>query len=140
MRVVLDTSALVAALRSPTGASAELLRLARHRKMVLLATASLAVEYEAVCRRDEHRVAARLSAEELEQFIDAVFDLIEPVEAWFLWRPQLRHPEDEMVLEAAVNGRAKCIVTFNQRDFEPATRRFGVEILLPAETLMRMTP
>lgn len=89
MRVVFDTSALVAALRSPTGASAELLRLARGHRITLLATTALSIEYEAVCQREEHRVAAGLSAKDVDGFLDAVTDLIEPVEAWFLWRPQL---------------------------------------------------
>jgi predicted nucleic acid-binding protein len=104
----------------------------------LVATVALAIEYEAVCRREEHRVAAGLSAEEVDQFLDAVLDLVEPVEVWFLWRPQLRDPGDELVLEAAANGRADVIVTFNRRDFEAAAHRFGVQILLPAETLARI--
>ena len=137
MRIVLDTSALVAGMRSPAGASAELLRLARRGRLTLLATVSLAVEYESVCRRDEHRAAAGLSPEDVDRFLDAVIDLVEPVEAWFLWRPQLRDPGDELVLEAAANGGADAIATFNRRDFEPAARRFGVEILLPGEVLLR---
>jgi putative PIN family toxin of toxin-antitoxin system len=138
MRVVLDTSALVTALRSPTGASAELLRLARRGRLTLLATASLAIEYEAVCRREDHRIAAGLAREDITRFLDAVIDLVEPVDAWFLWRPQLRDPGDELVLEAAANGRAEVIATFNRRDFEPAAHRFGLKVLLPAEVLKRI--
>ncbi|MFL5121147.1 MAG: putative toxin-antitoxin system toxin component, PIN family [Microvirga sp.] len=138
MRVVLDTSAVVAALRSPTGASAELLRLAHKGKLALLGTAALAIEYEAVCQREEHRLAAGLSRVEVGQFLDAVVDLIEPVEAWFLWRPQLRDPGDELVLEAAANGRADAIVTFNRRDFVGVAQRFGIEVLLPRQALERM--
>jgi putative PIN family toxin of toxin-antitoxin system len=138
VRIVFDTSALIAAMRSPKGASAELLRLARRGDLVLLATTALVIEYEAVCHREEHRIAAGLSSGEVDQVLDAVVELIEPVEAWFLWRPQLRDPGDELVLEAAVNGRAEAIVTFNRRDFEGPARRFGVQPLLPAEALMRM--
>jgi putative PIN family toxin of toxin-antitoxin system len=138
MRVVLDTSAIVVALRSPDGASAELLRLARHGRLALMATAALVIEYEAVCRREEHRLAAGLSQAEVSQFLDGLVDLIEPVEAWFLWRPQLRDPGDELVLEAAANGRADAIVTFNRRDFVSGAQRFGIEILLPREALARI--
>jgi predicted nucleic acid-binding protein len=60
-----------------------------------------------------------------------------PVETHFLWRPQLRDPNDEMVLEAAVNGRADALVTFNLRDFGTAPARFGVEALLPREAIAR---
>jgi putative PIN family toxin of toxin-antitoxin system len=140
VRIVLDTSALVAALRSPTGASAELLRLAVRDRVTLLASAALAIEYESVCRREEHRLAAGLSVREVGQFLDALIDLIEPVEIWFLWRPQLRDICDELVLEAAANGRADAIVTFNKRDFGTAPDRFGIELLLPSEALMRVTP
>jgi putative PIN family toxin of toxin-antitoxin system len=138
VRVVFDTSSLVAALRSPAGASAEILRLARRGSIILLATAPLVLEYEAVCRREEHRVAAGLTVRDVDQFLDGVVALIEAVEAWFLWRPQLRDPGDELVLEAAVNGRAEAIVTFNRRDFEGPVHRFGLEALLPAEVLMRI--
>lgn len=106
--------------------------------IVLLATAALAIEYEAVCRRSEHRAAAKLSIDQVDVFLDAVIDLVEPVDAWFLWRPQLRDPGDEFVLEAAANGRATAIVTFNRRDFEPAALRFGGEVLSPGQVLMRI--
>jgi len=53
-------------------------------------------------------------------------------------RPQLRDPNDEMVLEAAVNGRADALATFNVRDYATAATRFGVEILLPGEAIARI--
>ncbi len=64
--------------------------------------------------------------------------LAEPVKTHFLWRPQLRDPNDEMVLEAAVNGRADAVVTFNVRDYGDAASRFGVEVLLPREAIARI--
>ena len=54
------------------------------------------------------------------------------------WRPMLRDPADEMVLEAAANGRAAAIVTFNQRDFGVIPLQFGVEVLTPAVALRRI--
>jgi predicted nucleic acid-binding protein len=103
--------------------------------MTLVANVALALEYEATCLLAEHRLAAGLSHEETEVFVDAVIAMCEPVENSFLWRPQLRDPGDEMVLEAAVNGQAKAIVTFNRRDFENAAQSFGVEVWLPSEAL-----
>jgi predicted nucleic acid-binding protein len=70
--------------------------------------------------------------------VDAVVALVEPVETHFLWRPQLRDPGDEMVLEAAVNGRASALVTFNIRDYGDVPARFGVEVLVPREALKRI--
>ena len=55
----------------------------------------------------------------------------------FLWRPRLPDPNDDMVLEAAVNGRADAIVTFNRRDFAGVISEFGIDILTPIEILRR---
>lgn len=135
MRLLLDTAVIVAAMRSPAGASAALLRAARARRLTLLASVPLFIEYEAACTRAEHRQAAALSQKEVQQFLDALAALIEPVQTHYLWRPQLRDPGDEMVLEAAVNGQAEALVTFNSRDFGSAPSRFGIRLLLPSEAL-----
>ena len=71
-------------------------------------------------------------------FVDAMVALAEPVAMHFLWRPQLRDPCDEMVLEVAINGEADALVTFNARDFGAAPGHFGVELLLPREAIGRM--
>jgi predicted nucleic acid-binding protein len=134
----LDTDAVVAAMRSPTGASAAILRAARQGRATLLLSVPLALEYEAVCRRAEHRLEAGLSEKQVEIFLDAIVALADPVPAHFLWRPQLRDPNDEMVLEAAVNGGADAVVTFNLRHYGPAASQFGVEVLLPREAIMRI--
>jgi predicted nucleic acid-binding protein len=135
----MDTDTIVAAMRSAGGASAELLRMARIGQITLTATAPLCVEYEAVCSRPEHIVAAGLSPADLQVFLDAIVGMVEPAEVWFLWRPQLHDPGDELVLEAAVNGRASAIATFNRRHFRVAAERFGIDVLLPSEAIRRAT-
>jgi putative PIN family toxin of toxin-antitoxin system len=138
VKIVLDTNVVVAAMRSPKGASAAILQLARRGGTTLMLSVALALEYEAVCCEAEHRLVSGLSADEVDIFLDAVIALAEPVRTHFLWRPQLRDPGDEMVLETAVNGRAGVLVTFNLRDFGSAPSRFGIEVLLPAEALKRL--
>jgi putative PIN family toxin of toxin-antitoxin system len=138
VRFVLDTDVVVAAMRSPTGASAALVRAAREKRATLLLSVPLAVEYEAVCRRAEHQMAARLSLRQVEIFLNGVIAIAEPVHTHFLWRPQLRDPNDEMVLEAAVNGRADAMVTFNVRDYGTAPSKFGVDVLLPRDAIARI--
>ena len=134
----MDTDVVVAAMRSPSGASAAILRAVREGKATLLLTVPLALEYEAVCRKAEHRLAAALSQRQVEIFVDAVIAMAQPVVTHFLWRPQLRDPNDEMVLEAAVNGRADVLVTFNLRHFGRVPAQFGVETLPPREAIRRI--
>jgi predicted nucleic acid-binding protein len=74
----------------------------------------------------------------VEAFLDAVVAMAEPVKTHFLWRPQLHDPNDEMVLEAAVNGGAVALVTFNVRDYGSAPAQFGIEVLLPREAITRI--
>ena len=135
----MDTDAIVAAMRSPTGASAAILRKARQGKVALLLSVPLAVEYEAVCVRPEHQLAAGLSEQEVRTFVDAVIAIAEPVKIHYLWRPQLRDPSDEMVLETAVNGRANLLTTFNVRDYGTAPARFGIEVMTPREAVERIS-
>lgn len=134
MRLVVDTDVLVAAVRSPRGASAELLRRVLKGEATLLASVPLFLEYEAVATRAEHLDAGGATEAEVLNLLDALAGVAEPVELHFLWRPQLRDPDDELVLEAAVNGRADAIVTFNHRDFTPAAQ-FGIDVMLPREAL-----
>jgi putative PIN family toxin of toxin-antitoxin system len=138
VRCVLDTNVVVAAMRSPTGASAALLMAARRSELTMVANVALALEYEATCQLAEHRLAAGLDLDQVGIFIDAVLAMVEPVETHFLWRPQLRDPADEFVLEAAVNGQAAAIVTFNRRDFGVVPARFGIDVLTPAEAIRRI--
>jgi putative PIN family toxin of toxin-antitoxin system len=135
----LDTDAIVAAMRSPTGASAAILRKARQGKVALLVSVPLAMEYEAVCLRPEHQLAAGLSEQEVRIFVDAVIAIAEPVKIHYLWRPQLRDLSDEMVLETAVNGRANLLITFNVREYGTAPARFGIEVMTPREAVERMS-
>ena len=138
MRYVVDTDVIVAAMRSPGGASAAILRAARHGRVTLLVSVPIGMEYEAVCSESEHRLAAGLSEREVEIFLDALLAMAEPVKTHFLWRPQLRNPGDEMVLETAVNGRADALVTFNVRDFGTVPARFGIELIIPREAIGRI--
>ena len=88
--------------------------------------------------RAQHLAASKLSAKDVGKLLDAVASVGEPVRPVFLWRPSLRDADDDMVLEVAVNGRADAIVTFNRRDFRPATEWFGIEVLLPGAAIERL--
>lgn len=138
MRLVLDTDVVVAALRSPKGGSAAVLRLLDAGRVTILLSVALALEYEAVCHLPEHRLASGLTTADVALFVNTLIGLAEPIQVHFRWRPQLRDAGDEMVLETAVNGRADALVTFNQRHYAAVPSRFGIELLLPREILRRI--
>lgn len=135
---VLDTSVVVAAMRSPKGASAALLRAAYQQKFLMLQSVPLALEYESVCSRPEHWQSAGITQAEANLFVGAVIGMATPVEITYLWRPKLKDPNDDMVLEVAVNGGADGIVTFNQADFLPTILDFGIQVLLPREAIQQV--
>jgi putative PIN family toxin of toxin-antitoxin system len=138
MRAVLDTSVLVAALRSPTGASDLLVQAVLESNLRPLVSVPLVLEYEAVLSRPRQLAVSGFSAEEVVGIVKAFCHLGEPVHLARSLRPQLIDPDDEFVLETAVYGKADAIVTFNVRDFRRAALTFGIEAIPPNEALRRM--
>lgn len=137
-RVVLDTDIIVTALRNATGGSNAVLREAAHGRLTPLVTPALFLEYEAVLKRPEQRLAHGLGLRDIDRFLAALASGCEAVEVSFQWRPQLSDPNDEMVLETAVNGRADALVTHNVRDFAKGAARFGLRVLRPGELLKEL--
>lgn len=135
MLVVLDSSVVVAALRSRCGASFELLRLLRARKFSIAVSVPLALEYEAVLLR--HARELGLSPQEATGLVDYLCSVGHRQEIHFLWRPTLTDPRDEFILELAIAAGCQAIVTHNTRDFKGA-RRFGIDVLTPAAFLGRL--
>jgi putative PIN family toxin of toxin-antitoxin system len=138
MRLVLDTATMVAAIRSDAGASRRLLEATLEGRLTLLVSVPLLFEYQAVMTRPEHLKASGLSIADVEVLLDAVAAVAEPVRLAFLWRPAAHDPDDDMVLEAAINGQADAIVTFNIRDFGKVADEFGTSVLTPGEALRRL--
>ncbi|MFC3323990.1 putative toxin-antitoxin system toxin component, PIN family [Mesorhizobium cantuariense] len=134
-RIVLDTNVLMAGLRSRNGASFAILQQIADRHICPLVTTALFLEYETVLARPEQMAVHGLSIADLDRLLAGFAILAEPVELHFLWRPQLSDPKDEMVLEAAINGRADALVTYNRRDFMAAAGRFDVQVVSPAAFL-----
>jgi len=135
---VLDTAVVVAALRTRLGAGNAVLRLVAQKRVVALATPPLFLEYEDVLKRPEHQLVHGLTPEAVDQFLAELAALLEPVEVHFQWRPQSRDPNDEMVLEAAINGQANALVTYNIKDFAEAGERFRISVLRPGDLLKKV--
>ena len=139
LRCVLDTDVIIAALRSPSGASAAILLNAQgNPALKLLGSVPLVLEYEAKCLLPKHWQAAGATEGQVLAFLDTLVGLMEPVRLDFHWRPQLRDPGDEMVLETAINGQADLLVTFNLRDYGDAPQRFGIQAVRPVDALRRI--
>lgn len=126
---------MVAALRSDRGASRQILLGGLNREFELLISVPLMLEYESVLTRAEQLAACGLSVDEVGYVLDDVAAMATPVRLAFRWRPRLPDPNDDMVLETAVNGNAHAIVTFDQRDFARVAEEFGCAILFPAKAL-----
>lgn len=135
MRLTLDTTILVAAFRSSSGAGNRLLELATFGAFRLVAPPALFLEYEAVLTRPEQLAMHKLSRLQIEETLLYLASFTDKTRIHFLYRPQLRDANDEMVLEAAINGHADAIVTHNVRDFLPASNGFGIEVLTPSRML-----
>ncbi|MBK9443637.1 MAG: putative toxin-antitoxin system toxin component, PIN family [Comamonadaceae bacterium] len=134
-RPVLDTNILVAGLASQRGASFALIERALLGHFALVASPALWLEYASVLKRSDILLLHGLASSDVDDILNALAAVVQPVQSHFLWRPQLRDPNDEMVLEAAVNGQASCLVTLNRRDFIPAAEHWQIDLRLPGKFL-----
>jgi predicted nucleic acid-binding protein len=114
------------------------LQLVADRRIIPLVTATVFLEYEAVLKRPEQRAVTGFGEAEVDTLLDELALLCEPIEVHFRWRPMTADPDDDLILEAAVNGRADALVTYNVRDFAHAAGRFGIPVLLPRDVLQRV--
>lgn len=128
----MDTDVLVAALRSPDGASRLWLRSILAKEVTPLLSVPLMLQYEAVLTRPKQLEACGLNTEEIGHLLDTLCAVGKPLNISYLWRPILKDPDDEMVLETAVQGNADVLLTFNEKDFKGA-RTFAVKIMRPGD-------
>ncbi|HEY3852763.1 MAG TPA: putative toxin-antitoxin system toxin component, PIN family [Verrucomicrobiae bacterium] len=137
-RVVLDTTVLVAALKSEDGASRAILRLCLKRRCQPLVGEKLFTEYEDVLGRTELFETSPLSAGERNELLDAFLTVSDWIPVFFLWRPNLPDEGDNHLIELAVAGAATTVVTQNIRDVQAGELRFPqLKIETPAEFMKR---
>ena len=130
--IVLDTNVIIAALRSKRGASYKLLSLVGTHQFEIHDSVALILEYEDVIQR--HREGLGLSNEEVSIFIDTLCSMAHHHKIYFIWRPFLTDPNDELVLELAVSAKCEYIVTHNIKDFR-GTEKFSIRAITPKEFL-----
>jgi putative PIN family toxin of toxin-antitoxin system len=130
--VVLDTNVLVAAIRSRRGASFQVLRRIGTGVFDLAVSVPLVLEYEDALNR--HGTQSGLAPEDIQSILDYVCQVANHQDIYFLWRPLLRDPRDDLVAEVAVASGSDAIVTYNKRDFG-GLERFGMRVIEPVQLL-----
>ena len=131
-KVILDTNVLFAGLYSSTGASHQVLRLIDSGIIRPVISVALLFEYEDVLRRNHETL--ELSERQIDIILDNLCALSDFQKIYFLWRPYLRDPKDDHVLEVAVASQTPVIVTHNLKDFA-GSEKFAVQAIPPRELL-----
>lgn len=131
-QIVIATNVFITALRSRRGASYKLLFETIREKYEQNISPALIFEYESIAKRELHNL--KISEEHIESIFDMICAISNKCEIFFLWRPQLKYPKDDHVLELAIESQSKYIITYNKRDFK-GVDKFGIEVLTPKEFL-----
>jgi putative PIN family toxin of toxin-antitoxin system len=134
-RVVLDTNVLVSALRSRKGSSFKVVSLIDKGLFQLSISVPLVLEYESAVKRISKLVGLKYS--DIDDIVDYICQVAEHRDIYYLWRPFLKDPKDDMVLEVAVESESDYIVTHNVRDFA-GIEQFGLETITPRQLLERI--
>ncbi len=132
MYIFIDTNVLVSALRSRRGASYKLVSLLPSDRFTIVISVPLIFEYEGVLRRGN--LPSEISEEDISDFIDFLCYVGYQQDIFFLWRPFLPDPSDDLVLEVAVAAGCEAIITYNKRHFRNI-EKFGLRALDPKEFL-----
>ena len=130
--IVIDTNVIIAGLRSRNGSAFRLLELVGSGQFNIHLSVPLVLEYEEVLLRQLTNLT--INASDIQNFIDFHCAVASHHQIFFLWRPYLHDPKDDMVLELAVKAECDSVVTYNTRDFE-GIERFGISAITPAEFL-----
>ncbi len=131
-QIVIDTNVLIAALRSQYGTAYRLLLLVGTERFDLHLSVPLTIEYEQVAKGMSDELG--LSTETIDDILNYLCRIAGHQKIFYLWRPFLIDPKDDMVLELAVAAQCKFIVTYNKKDFG-GSEQFGIQIVTPFEFL-----
>jgi putative PIN family toxin of toxin-antitoxin system len=126
LQIVLDTNIVYSALRSRNGASFLLMSLLPSSRFQLNVSVPLVLEYEDVLKRNPNELI--FTDLEIDMFLDSICAMANRHDVFYLWRPILRDPGDDLVLELAVKAKCQYIVTYNKQDFE-GVEAFGIEVI-----------
>lgn len=134
-KIVIDTNVIVSALKSRNGFSFKLLSMIDDERFKVAISVPVILEYEDVIKRN--RTNIKLRKTEIDTVLDYICLVAEEREIFYLWRPFLDDPRDDMFLELAVESESNYIITFNKRDFKEI-ERFNIKVLTPKEFLRKI--
>lgn len=131
-QIVLDTNVLLSALRSTEGAAFRLVSLIGDTRFQINLSVALVLEYEDVLKRPSTNLT--INYQEIDDVLDFLCQTANLRDIFYLWRPVLRDPKDDFILELAVESNCDFIVTFNVKDFAES-EKFGIKAVTPKEFL-----
>ena len=129
-RIVIDTNVFISALKSKKGASYKLLFETSREKYEQCISPALIFEYESVAKRKNMKI----NFEKINDIIDMICLHSKKCEIYFLWRPFLKDPKDDFLLELAIESKSKFIITYNIKDFKGVSK-FGIKVITPKKYL-----
>ncbi len=130
--IIVDTNVILSGLKSRNGYSFKLLELIPANKFRMHISVPLILEYEAILMKFKNDIG--FSKEDISDFLDYICLQGKKTKIFYLWRPVLKDPFDDHILEVAVGSNSNKIITYNKKDFQNALD-FGIEILTPQEYL-----
>lgn len=134
-QVVLDTNVIISALRSQRGASYKLLMLVGRADFEINLSVAVLLEYEDAAKRLLGQIS--LTENDIDNILDYLCGMAHQQEIFFLWRPFLKDPKDDMILELAVAAQCETIISYNKKDFV-GVEQFGLQVMTPKEFLEKI--
>ncbi|ACK70729.1 PilT protein domain protein [Gloeothece citriformis PCC 7424] len=131
-QLVLDTNIILSGLRSKKGASYKLLNLLNDRRLQINISTTLIFEYEQILKREYKDL--ELSLEDIDDIINAICAIANQHKIFYLWRPLAKDPNDDFLIDLAIEAQADFIISYNKKDLEPV-EKFGILILTPKQFL-----
>lgn len=135
IQIVLDTNVLLSGLRSARGASYKLLTILNSERWQLNISTTLVFEYEEILKREKDQLT--LSFEEIDDVIDGICSIANLCDIFYIWRPVAPDPDDDFLIDLAVEARADFIITYNKKDLQAASI-FGIKVVTPNEFLQEV--
>jgi putative PIN family toxin of toxin-antitoxin system len=132
LQIVVDTSVVIAAMRSKGGVSNAFLRLLNDPRVKFHISNALLLEYEEVLRREQN--ALDLTDQDIDDLLDGFCAMSEKHYRLFTWRPVSGDPDDDFVVDLALSARVDYLVTYNPRDLQ-FVEKYGIKILTPRQVL-----